>query len=310
MVQLALVCGSGGFIGHHTANYFVRKGWFVAGAGHRQSLSLIDYTKKFPYFVGDFSDYSFNQYLLDKVQPTHIIYLAAPANVANSFVEPFNDFCKQTQPLFSILEASRKLTPPPKFLLVSSAAIYGNPSSLPISESAQPSPISPYGFHKLQQELIADEFFKIFDVPVCKVRIFSTFGEGLRKLAVWEITRRALVNDFSVKGSGDESRDYLYVEDIANAMYTICNNGDFKGEVVNLGSGYETSINSLVNLIYDSIGIQEEPQFTGQETIGNPQKWCADVEYLKFLGFNQSISLKVGLHQTVNWIKNNLSKVL
>ena len=310
MVQLALVCGSGGFIGYHTANYFVKKGFSVVGAGHRPSMEIGNYAKKVPYFSGDFADSSFNKYLLSKAQPTHIIYLASPANVADSFSDPFNDFCKQTRPLFSILEASRRLSTPPKFLLVSSAAIYGNPSTLPISESAQPSPISPYGFHKLQQELIADEFLRLFDVPVCKARIFSTFGEGLRKLAVWEIARRALENDFSIKGSGNETRDYLYVEDIANALYTICSNANFQGEVINVGSGYETSINSLVNLIYDSIGIQEEPQFTREGIIGNPQKWCADIEYLKSLGFDQSISLKVGIHQTANWIKSNLSKVL
>jgi nucleoside-diphosphate-sugar epimerase len=310
MDKIVLICGAGGFIGQHTSNYFVRKGWSVVGAGHSGSIGFSDYAEKIPYFTGDFADRFFSQHLLDKVQPTHIIYLAAPADVANSFADPFDDFCKQTQPLFSILEASRKLKTSPKVLLVSSAAIYGNPSCLPVSESAQPSPISPYGFHKLQQELIADEFFTLFDLPICKARIFSTFGEGLRKLAVWEITRRALQNDFSIKGSGNESRDYLYVEDIANALNSICANGHFKGEVINVASGNETSIKNLASLIYNSIGFKEEPQFTGQAILGTPQKWCADIEYLKLLGFQQSTPLEVGLHQTTDWIKRNLNKVI
>ncbi|MBD2187097.1 NAD-dependent epimerase/dehydratase family protein [Pseudanabaena mucicola] len=305
MVQVALICGAAGFIGQHTTNYFVSKGWSVAGAGHSRSIGFNDYPEKVPYFTGDFGDRFFCQQLLDKEQPSHIIYLASPADIAKSFADPFADFCKQTQPLFSILEASRKLTPIPKFLLVSSAAIYGNPSCLPVSESAQPSPISPYGFHKLQQELIADEFFKLFDLPICKARIFSTFGEGLKKLAVWEITRRALQNDFSIEGSGNESRDYLYVEDIANALYTICSNSPFQGEVINVASGSETQIKTLSHLIYNSLKIENTPQFTGNINRGTPQKWRADIEYLKSLGFHQSISLEVGISKTIKWINNN-----
>lgn len=305
MNKIVLICGASGFIGQHTTNYFVRKGWSVAGAGHSRSIGFSNYAEKIPYFTGDFADRFFSQHLLDKVQPTHIIYLAAPANVANSFADPFDDFCKQTQPLFSILEASRKLKTSPKVLLISSAAIYGNPSCLPVAESAQPSPISPYGFHKLQQELIADEFFTLFDLPICKARIFSTFGEGLKKLAVWEITRRALQNDFSIKGSGNESRDYLYVEDIANALYTICSNSPFQSEVINVASGYEIQIETLANLIFNSLKIEKIPQFTGNINRGTPQKWRADIKYLESLGFHQSISLEVGISKTIKWIKNN-----
>jgi UDP-glucose 4-epimerase len=306
MAQVALICGAGGFIGYHTTAYFHKHGWNVVGAGRSSLSKLQNWPEIIPYFSGDFADRNFTQDLLTKVQPDYLIYLAAPSSVPNSFEDPFNDFCKQTQPLFSVLEASIKLPTIPKVLLVSSGAVYGNPSHLPVSEYMQPAPISPYGFHKLQQESIADEFFKLFNVPICKARIFSTFGPGLKKLAVWEIARRALERDFSIQGSGQESRDYLYIEDIANALDIICSRGDFRNEVINVASGYEMSIKTLSNLIYQLLDIDEKPNFTGKSTLGTPQQWCADIRYLQSLGFEQSISFETGIAETMTWIKMNL----
>lgn len=305
MAQVALICGAGGFIGYHTTVFFHEHGWNVVGAGRSYSSQLQNWPEFIPYFSGDFADLSFTQDLLTKIRPDYIIYLAAPASVPDSFSDPFNDFCRQTQPLFAVLDTSRKLSIRPKVLLVSSAAIYGNPSSLPISESIKPAPISPYGFHKLHQELIADEFYSLFDLPMCKARVFSTFGEGLKKLAVWDITQRALRKDISIKGFGNESRDYLYIEDIGNALHTICSNSNFQNEIINVASGHEIQVETIAKLIYHSLGIAENPRFTGNTNIGTPQKWQADIGYLKSLGFHQTVSLEVGIEKTIKWIKNN-----
>lgn len=280
-------------------------GWQAVGAGRgmRASHSGTDDSR---YFQGDLCSRIFVERVLNEIRPQRVLFLAGPSSVQASFANPVDDFSAQTIPLIQVLDGIRKMADPPGVLLVSSAAVYGNPVALPLAEDSPSLPISPYGFHKLQQEALLDEYRALYGLATCKARVFSTYGVGLRQLAVWDIAARALKGDFSLHGSGVESRDYLHVSDVAAAFETICRIAPFSGEVLNVASGLEVTIGHLASLIYGAIGVESNPRFEGAIEVGKPARWRADVGRLAALGFVPKVDLADGVEDTVKWIRNNV----
>jgi nucleoside-diphosphate-sugar epimerase len=231
------------------------------------------------------------------------VHLAAPASVAESIDDPLADLQAHIIPTANVLYALRRSSPGTRVLLISSAAVYGSPASLPISEDARLAPISPYGFHKLQQELLVDQYAALHGLRTCKARIFSTYGERLRRLAVWEIARRALAGNPEVLGTGEESRDYLDVTDAARAMVCIADRAPFEGEAINVASGGDVAVAAVAAEIFRLVGLPETPRFTGRTNPGNPIRWRADITRLLNLGCaDAGASWSSGLARTVEWI--------
>lgn len=299
MARSVLLTGGGGFLAGHFAASFASAGWGTVGVGRsdRNGQAL-----KFDAFhLFDLADLEPIVALVGDVRPDVIVHLAAPASVPESITDPLGDLLAHVTPTANVLEAIRRTSPSTRFLLISSAAVYGNPALLPVSEDAPLTPISPYGFHKVQQEFLVDQYAVLHGVRACKARVFSTYGERLRRLAVWEITRRALASDPEVYGTGEEGRDYLDVADVAIAVRCVAERADFCGEAINIASGEEVSIAALAAEIFRLVGLAGTPRFTGRALAGSPTRWCADVTRLRKLGC-PSASWSSGLKRTVNWI--------
>lgn len=305
MAKVALICGATGFIGGYTVRAFVDAGWQVMGAGRSALASCASSVGDVPYFQGDLQEQSFVDAVFKAAAPHQIVFAAGPSNVQQSFDDPTRDFESQVLPLFRLLDAARKLRKLPQVLLVSSAAVYGNPAHLPVAETCPLAPISPYGFHKLHQERLLDEFAALYGMATCKARVFSTYGIGLQHLAVWDITRRMLSGESKLRGKGLESRDYLNVSDVANALEMIAARSEFAGEAVNVASGTEVTIDELARAINRALANVVEPSFDGEELAGSPIRWQADTGALSALGFVQKIPLAVGIAETVDWIRQS-----
>ena len=308
MSRSILITGAAGFIGGYATERFNRAGWRLIGVDRREMGTFAHLAKpNFDFYTqNDLTDERSIVALLNRHRPEACIHLAAPASVRASLENPREDFIAQTFPLFCLLEAIRLSEVSPRLLLVSSAAVYGNPDSLPISEQGKIIPISPYGFHKHHQERLLDEYHALYGLQVCKARVFSTYGPGLAHLAVWDITRRAIRGDYMVHGTGEETRDYLFVKDVASALSCIVENASFSGEAINVGSGEETPIITLAEKIYSALGLDAKPRLQNvQEIAGNPMRWRADVSRLSALGFEREVSLDAGIRSTVEWIKAN-----
>lgn len=304
-----IITGAAGFLGGYTSTMFSAFGWKTVGIDKQGFIE----TTKHPampkfcrYYEIDLMDHKRIMDILGKDAPDTIVHFAGPANVGSSFRDPLMDFEMQTLPLLHLLEAIRISGVTCRVLLISSAAVYGNPVSLPINEDHRIMPISPYGYHKYHQELLLDEYYALYGVKACKARIFSTYGPGMKQLAVWDIAKRAIAGDYALIGTGKETRDYLYIEDIASALYSICENASFTGEAYNVASGMELSIIDLASKIYAALGVIEKPRVTGHIQEGNPTRWCADISRLKGLGFRQLKSFDEGLRHTVQWIRKNV----
>jgi UDP-glucose 4-epimerase len=296
--ETVLITGVAGFLGSYCAREFRNRGWRVVGIDiavngpegveYRQ-LALPD-----PALAG----------IVASTKPAACIHCAGRASVALSLSDPAADFRDGPALTFELLEVLRREAPECRTVLLSSAAVYGNPESLPVTEALQLAPLSPYGFHKLQCELIAEEFTRFFGLPTCAVRIFSAYGRGLRRQVVWDICERALKHGYlRLRGTGLESRDFIHAADVAAALALIVEKGGFGADRYNLASGVEITIRDLAAKLVEKLGLPVTPEFDGAETPGDPRNWRADISRVSALGFEQRIPLDDGLAEVAAWAR-------
>ncbi len=296
--RTALITGVAGFLGRYLAREFALGGWQVIGLDDAPSENAP-------------SDLSYHRMRLpnarfDKLvaaeKPDVCVHAAGRASVALSMEDPAADFHDGVVLAFALLDSMRRHAPECRFILLSSAAVYGNPSSLPIDESHPVAPLSPYGFHKRQCELLIEEFALVYAVPALAVRIFSAYGPGLRRQVVWDICARTLTKGrLSLHGTGSESRDFIHAADVARGLVLLAEKAPAQGEVYNLATGRETTIRELTRLLLPNLGADFAPEFDGRTTPGDPMNWRADVSKLTTLGFAPAVPLEDGLRGVAAW---------
>ena len=293
-----LVIGSKGFIGSHLFKSLSAQGEFEVWG----SDVVYDYTSH-NYFVIDASNSDFEE-IFEVNQFEFCINCSGSASVPDSLIHPLRDFYLNTVNVFKLLEAIRKYSPKCKFLNISSAAVYGNPVVMPITENADLRPLSPYGQHKLQAENICMEFHLFHQLKTCSVRIFSAYGRDLKKQVFWDIAQKSIKSKkMTLFGTGEESRDFIHVDDIVYGIECILKKGEYDGAVYNLANSIEVTIADAAAELLNSLGWQGELTFTGQSRKGDPLKWRADITRLKALGYEQKISISEGLKDYVKWLK-------
>jgi UDP-glucose 4-epimerase len=201
------------------------------------------------------------------------------------------------------VEALRSLLPrleSIRLVLVSSAAVYGDPLLLPVSEDAPPAPVSPYGRHRVEAEWLALES----GVPLVVARVFSAYGEGLRRQVLWDVAQRALTGEpITLSGTGAETRDFVHARDVAAAIHAIAEGAAFEGEIFNVATGVETSIARLAELVTAELG-GGEIRFSGIGRPGDPTRWRADITRLRALGFTPSVSIEYGAPTYARWVRD------
>ncbi|HVW19083.1 MAG TPA: NAD-dependent epimerase/dehydratase family protein [Solirubrobacteraceae bacterium] len=235
--------------------------------------------------------------------PDVVVHCAGPASVGASIEDPAADRAGSVDVLEAVLGEVGRLPRPPRFLLVSSAAVYGDPGVLPIAETAPPAPVSPYGRHRLLCERLLSERHRGRELPVAVARVFSAYGEGLRRQLLWDVARQALDGGVvALSGTGEETRDFLHVEDVARALATIAREAAFADERINVASGEETTVRAVAERLTAELG-GARVEFDGRERSGDPRRWRADVTALRALGFGPAVPLDAGLARYARWAR-------
>jgi dTDP-glucose 4,6-dehydratase/UDP-glucose 4-epimerase len=294
-----LVIGSEGFIGSHCIAHFSGKKDIVYGVDLFEQPSAGYRYIKTARFLPDFEEIL--QHGFDA-----IINCAGNGNVPYSMTHPVVDFESNCLDTIRILEAIRRLAPTCKYLHLSSAAVYGNPVSLPVEESDEARPLSPYGWHKVIAENLCREYATIFKLSIAIARPFSVYGPGLKKQMFWDWYQRAKASNGSLEllGTGKESRDYIYVKDLVLALDLILQKGELKAEVYNLASGRETTIDAAANMFFSGIGFPVHYTYNGIVREGDPLNWRADVRKLTDIGFACRYDMASGFSELHKWLKN------
>ncbi|WP_425340416.1 NAD-dependent epimerase/dehydratase family protein [Ciceribacter sichuanensis] len=301
-MESVIVVGAAGFLGKEVSRLCQKQGLTTIGVDINPPEEGELFSRFHVVKQGDLNIGS----ILSSIKPTYVINLAGNADVSRSVKEPRFDFNLSVDLFSSLLEQVRQLSPETKVLLASSAAIYGQPRELPILETMQPRPISPYGYHKWMCELLTQEYHAIYGTRVAALRVFSAYGAGLRKQIFWDLCRKCAVDrEIQLSGDGTESRDFIHVNDIASAILCILRNSPFCGEAINVASGRETSIREIAELVIGGFGMDCSClSFSGLQRAGDPKNWRADVSKLGTLGFTPSMDLKRGVASYVEWFRS------
>ncbi len=300
MQKTVLITGVAGFIGRYVARHFSEQGWRITGIDDCPPDNAL-FANLSAYHSLHLPDAALSGLLRDH-SPHVCIHCAGRASVGLSITDPVADFYSQTVLTFEILNALRLDVPSCRFINISSAAVYGNLRTLPVSETQPPAPLSPYGFHKWQGEQLCQEFAKVYGLPTASVRIFSAYGSGLRRQVLWDICHKALTqNPIILQGTGRESRDFIHALDIPRALMVVANSAPMQGEVYNLATGREVTIAELAGVVFNALGYKGELQFDNVVPTGTPLNWQADVSKLKAMGFRASMPLESGVKNFVKW---------
>jgi len=299
-----LVTGSAGFIGTSVVRLAIERGYDVHG---------VDLFAAPASMIAGVHDHRVGQgnkefaTLVAEVCPQICIHAAGRASVHESLIDPASDFASGPALTFTLLDALRRYSPLCRTLFLSSAAVYGNPKKLPVSENAPVAPISPYGFHKSQSEFLCREFTEVYGMKTAIARIFTAYGEGLRRQVLWDICRK-IVNEgqLSLHGTGEETRDFLHVCDIAAGLMQVVERAPMSAETYNLASGRAVSIRDLANMAISALGVDIEPEFDGLVPSGDPLHWRANISRVAALGFSPTISLAAGVRSYVEWARQQL----
>jgi UDP-glucose 4-epimerase len=300
-----LITGVAGFIGRYVARHFHQAGWSVVGVDNSppENAPLANMTL---YHQMRLPDAQLGD-LLQSLQPQVLIHCAGRAAVGLSVTDPGADFYGNTVATFEVLNALRLHAPTCRFIFLSSAAVYGNPIALPITETQPLAPVSPYGFHKLQSEQLCVEYAQIYGLPTASVRIFSAYGPGLRRQVIWDICQKVMSQgSLKLQGTGQESRDFIHALDIAQALAIVASQAPMVGEAYNLSTGQEMSIAMIASLVLSALEVDLEPEFDGVVPPGSPLNWRADISKLKSLGFEPTITFERGVKTFANWCRAEL----
>jgi dTDP-glucose 4,6-dehydratase/UDP-glucose 4-epimerase len=203
-----------------------------------------------------------------------------------------------------LLHQIQKNQPNCRFLNFSSAAVYGNPVSLPVKEEMISTPLSPYGFHKILSENICNEFYKLYGVETLSLRVFSAFGPGLCKQLFWDIAIKS--NESAVVklfGTGEESRDFIYIDDLVLAVEKTILHAQFTGGAINVSGGKEITVRYAAETFLQHYKPAAELVFSGVKKTGDPKHWKADISKLNSLGFESHIPFEEGVIRYCDWLR-------
>ena len=299
----ALVTGVDGFLGRYIARELACHGYRVTGVDRSVAPDRSDFDTTCS-IVHRFSLPSdqFDEVLNDD-RPDIIVHAAGPASVPRSIENPDADFHGNVGVLLGLLESIRRADVNTRLINLSSAAVYGNATEVPIPETAPPLPVSPYGFHKLVGEQLIEEYHERYELAVCSVRIFSAYGVGLRRQVLWDIARRVRDGvNVELFGTGEETRDFVHAGDVAIAIRIIAERASFEGEVYNVATGRETSIATLATMLIEAMDTNADITFSGDARSGDPFRMRADTRKIEQLGFVPNVTLEQGIKEYADWV--------
>lgn len=290
------ILGSEGFIGSHLCRHFVNQGFTVTGCDVTEASPLLYTYHKINILSSDF------EHLFAESKFDVCINASGSGNVGYSITHPQSDFDSNTVAVAKIADAIKKQQPACRLLHISSAAVYGNPVSLPVNESSALSPVSPYGYHKLMSELICREYSEIYKMPIIIIRPFSVYGNGLKKQLLWDVCNKLFVADsITLFGTGNETRDFIHIDDLVVLVQLLIEKESFDGNVYNAASGIETSIQTVADIFTGHFPGNKKIIFSGSNKSGDPINWKADISKIKAAGFSPAKNLEEQIKSYISW---------
>ncbi|MER8871748.1 NAD-dependent epimerase/dehydratase family protein [Mesorhizobium sp. M0814] len=301
MRSRVLVTGAYGFVGRHVARAVARQGAEVIAIGHgswsREEWRDWGIAQWHP------TDVTIEALATYGGAPEAVFHCAGSGSVAFSLSHPYQDYQRTVATTHSVLEYIRTSHSDAKLVLPSSAGVYGVATVLPTSVEAPLHPVSPYGLHKKLAEDLCRSYGRHFGVRSAIVRLFSIYGTGLRKQLLWDACAKLTQGEARFGGTGEETRDWLHIEDAAALMIAAADHGSASCPVVNGGTGEATSIKAILHTIADEFGAQLDLDFSGQARPGDPAHYQAEIAEALAWGWKPTRRWSDETRAYVRWFK-------
>ena len=335
MVQrTALVTGSAGFIGFHTAKRLLDAGWRVVGLDamtdyydvtlKERRHAMLMQNAGFEAVVARLEDPDLLRGLFEEHRPDVVIHLAAQAGVRYSIDEPGSYVESNLIGTFKLLEAARAF-PPQHMLLASTSSVYGANTEMPYAETDKAdAQMSFYAATKKANEAMAHSYAHLYGLPTTMFRFFTVYGPwGRPDMALFKFTKAILEGQpIDIYNHGDMSRDFTFIDDLVSGIVALVDavppaaegrddriEGDSLSavapwRVVNIGNGQPVQLMTFVEAIEAAIGITAQKNFMPMQPGDVPATW-ASADLLQVLtGERPQTDVVQGVRAFVGWYRD------
>ncbi|MGG1630949.1 NAD-dependent epimerase/dehydratase family protein [Rossellomorea sp. NRS-1567] len=302
-----LVTGGAGFIGSHLVEELLNLNKKVVivdnlSMGKEENIPNND---NLTFIKGDISDSDFVNDIFKKYEFEKIFHLGAIASVAASVETPLETHRTNLEATLYLLEEAKKQGILNRFVFASSAAVFGDEPTLPKTENSEIRPLSPYAIDKYASEQYVLTYNKLYDLPTTAVRFFNVFGarqnpsspySGVVSILTEKFLKLETENrvEFTLYGDGEQTRDFVYVKDIVNALILVSENPQAVGEVFNAGTGNSVSLNELIALYEELTGLKLTIK-REDERAGDIKYSYSDITKIEGIGYKPFYNMKTGL---------------
>jgi len=301
------ITGARGFIGRHLARRLARSGDRIAGIGHgiwpqaeAARWGLTDWLN------ADVDGANLTRLAETGGAPDCVYHLAGGSSVGASLDAPLEDFRRTAASSAELLEWTCSNAPDAAVVAISSAAVYGDGHDGPIDEDGPVRPFSPYGFNKYVMEQLCRSYAQSAGSRVAIVRLFSIYGTELTKQLLWDLCTRLEADGEApvLAGTGEELRDWLHVDDVAELLEKAAARASPEVTLVNGGRGAGLSVRSVVELVRAAWGDAPPVSFSGSRRPGDPFSLVAGTRRLEEWGFRSSVTPERGIADYVDWFRS------
>lgn len=333
MNMKVLVTGAAGFIGFHLSQKLITLGYKVIGldnindyyseslkydrleqlgvakseAEQWNKVCVSNQFDNFEFIRLNLEDREELPVLFEQYKFDYVINLAAQAGVRYSLENPMAYVDSNIVGFVNILECCRhhKIK---HLVYASSSSVYGENDKIPFSEEDRVDfPVSLYAATKKANELMANTYSHLYQLPTSGLRFFTVYGPWGRPDMAPMLFADAMTNDKEIKvfNNGDMSRDFTFIDDIVNGIVITLENPNKETsgyQLFNIGNGSPVSLLKFIECMESSLGIQAKKNFMAMQPGDVPRTW-ADTTKLKMLGYQSSTSIEEGVDSFVVWFK-------
>ncbi len=303
-MAIAWVTGARGFIGRHLVLHLRDQGMTVCGIGHGHlPMDVWVQAGLAKWSDSDITAEALAQLATEHGVPDLVFHLAGGSAVGTSVQAPLEDFNRTVTTTMRLLDWLRMHAPRSKLLAASSAAVYGDTSDALAEEARRPAPVSPYGYHKFVMEQLCQEYSQVFGLETAVLRMFSVYGEGLRKQLLWDCSTKLMAAPATIElgGSGEELRDWIHVDDAVAMLSLVAQRASVKCPIFNGGSGTAVRVREIVAMLSNALRSTAKVRFSGVRRAGDPAVLVADTRRIAAAGASCRIQLDVGIKHYADW---------
>ena len=312
-MEKILVTGGAGFIGSTLANFYSKDNEvFVIDDLSMGRLENLEETENLTFFEESVTNIEFMEALLSSNEFDYIFHLAAIASVADSVKRPIETHEVNFRSVLELLELTKKYqTNLKRLVFSSSAAVYGDEPTIPKHENSQIHPMTPYAIDKFSAEKMVLAYCRLYGVPTSAVRFFNVYGPKQNPNSPYSGVISILVDkykqllngdsdvSFTLFGDGEQSRDFVYVDDVVQSLNLIARSPQSIGEVYNVGTGQSSSLNQLIRILNYELNIYL-PISYDKERKGDVRHSLANINKLRNLGYKYNYHLYQGIKEYWN----------